>query len=192
MTKNSVYGEILYMGLVTEKGRVYSELWKYNYRKALKIQVALWQRILRRMMDNKYTEEDVQLLKDFIELCKNRKEIGEYYRPQINSFSEIEQLINSGIEQSHNSKEDIVILNFMNDLVLELVELLKPKIFVNRNQVHLVIRALHNLPKYFLQNPQTDIYGLKNVATDFQNVIEYSFGNMDQSMKNRYIKYKIT
>jgi hypothetical protein len=65
LRKINIYGEILYVGLVAEKGRVFSELWKYNYRKTLKLHVGLWQRILNRMTDNDYTKEDEQLLMDF-------------------------------------------------------------------------------------------------------------------------------
>lgn len=192
MKKNNIYGEILYIGLVAEKGRVFSEMWKFNYRKTLKIHVAIWQRILMRMSDTAYTKEDEQLLRDFIELCKNRKDIGRCYNTLIESFSEIEQKINTRIENVQNTKEDTVIINLMNELILELTELLKPKLIVDRKKIHLTIRVLHNLPRFFLQNPQTYIYRLKNVASNFHDVIEYSFGNMNQEMKNRYIKYKNT
>ncbi|MBP1903782.1 hypothetical protein J2Z32_000394 [Paenibacillus turicensis] len=192
MRKNNIYGEILYIGLVAEKGRVFNEIWKYNYRKTLKLHVSMWQKILMRMCDTAYNNEDEQLLREFFELCKKRKDIGKYYNTLIESFSEIEQIITTCTENVDNTHEETVIISLMNDLFLELTELLKPKLIVDRKKIHLVIRVLHNLPRFFLQNPQTYIYGLKNVASSFYDVIEYSFGNMDQDMKDRYFKYKIT
>jgi len=190
MSKNNFYAEILYVGLVAEKGRAFSELKKFNYRKSLRLHVALWKRILIRMQEIEYTDEDEQLFKHIIEFCKSRKEIGKYYLPKINLISENEQQIKSEIEKTSNNEEDLVILNFMNDLMSELVELLKPKIFINRKAVYFTIRALHNLPRFFLNNPCTYIFELQNVFASFQEVIEYSFGNMDLEMKNRYLKYK--
>ncbi|MFD0589135.1 hypothetical protein ACFQZE_14125 [Paenibacillus sp. GCM10027627] len=192
MKKNNVYAEILYIGFVAEKGRAYSEIWKFNYRKTLKIHVAMWQRILMRMSDTAYTKDDEQLLRDFSELCKKRKNIGKWYDTRFDSFLEIEQQINTYIKNVHNTKEGIVIISLMNDLVLELTQLLKPKLLVDRNKIHLTIRALHNLPRFFLQNPQTYVYELKSVALNFHDVIEYSFGNMNHEMKDRYVKYKNT
>lgn len=188
MNKNNIYGELLYIGLVAEKGRVFHGIWKLNYRKTLRMHVAILQRIVIRMSDSRYTNEDEQLLREFIELCEKRKDLGEYYTTLIESFSKIESHIPHLTENVDHTQEDTVIINLINDLLLELTELLKPKLIINRKKVHLVIRVLHNLPRFFLKNPQTYIYGLKNVALKFHEAIEYSFGNMNQGMKNRYIK----
>lgn len=41
--------------------------------------VAILQRIVIRMSNSRYTNEDEQLLREFIELCEKRKDLGEYY-----------------------------------------------------------------------------------------------------------------
>jgi hypothetical protein len=74
--KNNIYAEILYRGFVCEKGRVYSWLCKYSYRNILELQVGLWKKILSRMADNTYTKEDLDLLKYFIKLCRDKEGIG--------------------------------------------------------------------------------------------------------------------
>ncbi len=190
MKKSHLYGEILYIGLVAEKGRVFGQLWRSSYRKTLRIHIALWQKIIKRMIVSDYREEDEQLVMEFIELCKKRNEIGKYYKTLIDSFSELEQKVLICAEKVPHSQEEKVIINFMNDLVIELTELLKPRMLGNRNKIYLTIRALHNLPRIFLSNSQAHIYGLNNVASTFHDVIEFSFSNMDQEMQNRFIKYK--
>lgn len=77
MTKNSIYGEILYVGFVAEKGRVFSQIRSYSYRKA--IREHFWQRMIWRMMDCSYTEEDEQLMDDFIGLCQTQKSFENIY-----------------------------------------------------------------------------------------------------------------
>lgn len=189
--KNNIYAQILYRGFVCEKGRVYSQLWKYSYRSILELQVDLWKKILSRMADNTYTDEDSDLLKYFIKLCRDKKEIGEFYNIQADFLSEIEKSIDSSMKKVGNCNEGIIIINFMNDLVTELADLLKHKLFVDRKRIHLIIRTLHNLPRYFLDNSKTFIHDLKDMAIDFRSAIDYSFGNMDQEMKARYEKYNI-
>ncbi|MDN4066266.1 hypothetical protein QYF50_00055 [Paenibacillus vini] len=188
MTKNTIYGEILYVGFIAEKGRVFNQIRKHSYRKLLKKHVDLWQRVILRMMDSAYTEEDEQLIYDFIDFCQTHKEIGKFYCPPSKSLAEIKQRIHLGMSQSDNNKEDMIILSFMNELVLELIALLKPKIMINRDKVHLTIRALHNLPKFFLLGSETFIYQISNVGVNFQDTIVYSIGNMDESMKKKYVK----
>ncbi|WP_110931550.1 hypothetical protein [Paenibacillus bouchesdurhonensis] len=188
MTKNTIYGEILYVGFVAEKGRVFSRIGKYSYRRILRKHAFFWQSVIWRMIDGAYTEEDEQLIDDFIDLCQTQKEIGKFYCPQSKSFAEIKQRIQLGMRQADNNKEDIIILSFMNELVLELIALLKPKIMINRDKVHLTIRALHNLPKYFLHGSETFIYQISNAGANFQDTIAYSISNMDESMKKRYIQ----
>lgn len=190
--KNNIYAQILYRGFVCEKGRVYSRLWKYSYRSILELQVDLWKKILSRMADNTYTKEDSDLLKYFIKLCGDKKEIGEFYNIHADFLSEIEKSIDSSIGKVSNCNEEIIIINFMNDLVTELADLLKHKLFVDKKRVHLIIRTLHNLPRYFLDNSKTFIHDLKDMAIDFRSAIDYSFGNMNQEMKARYEKYNIS
>ena len=96
------------------------------------------------------------------------------------------------MEKVGNYNEGIIIINFMNDLVTELADLLKHKLFVDKKRVHLIIRTLHNLPRYFLDNSKTFIHDLKDMAIDFRSAIDYSFGNMNQEMKARYEKYNIS
>ena len=190
--KNNIYAQILYRGFVCEKGRVYSRLWKYSYRSILELQVDLWKKVLSRMADNTYTKEDSDLLKHFIKLCEDKKEIGEFYNIHADFLSEIEKSIDSSIGKVSNCNEEIIIINFMNDLVTELADLLKHKLFVDKKGVHLIIRTLHNLPRYFLDNSKTFIHDLKDMAIDFRSAIDYSFGNMNQEMKARYEKYNIS
>lgn len=146
------------------------------------------------MIDNTYTEEDADLLKYFIELCRDKREIGKYYNVKTDflcEISEIEKSIDSGMNGVDNCNEGMIIINFMNDLVTELAVLLKHKLFVDKKRIHLIIRTLHNLPRYFLDNSKTFIHDLKGMSIDFCSAIEYSFGNMDQEMKARYEKYNI-
>ncbi|TYQ13257.1 UNVERIFIED_CONTAM: hypothetical protein Cloal_4323 [Acetivibrio alkalicellulosi] len=155
------------------------------------MQVDLWKKILSRMEDNKYTEKDSDLIKYFIKLCKDKKEIGCFYNIHDDFLFKFEKSIGTNIDISSNCVEGSIIINFMNDLVTELADLLKHKLFVDRKRIHLIIRTLHNLPRYFLDNPKTLVHDLKHMGIDFRSAIDYSFGNMDQEMKVRYEKYNI-
>ena len=90
--KNNIYAQILYRGFVCEKGRVYSRLWKYSYRSILELQVDLWKKVLSRMADNTYTKEDSDLLKHFIKLCEDKKEIGEFYNIQADFYLKLKKV----------------------------------------------------------------------------------------------------
>jgi len=138
-------------------------------------------------------EEEHRLFQDFIRLCGSNGEIGKHYPLQPDSLALIERLSSahsgSGIEQAASTRESMVILELMDELVAELRKLLKARLFVKWYQIHVVLRALHNLPRYFLHPTATGLFGIKNASVDFRHAIDYAMDNMDQSMRSRYKKY---
>lgn len=80
MEKYSLFGELLYIGFVCEKGRCTSGgLWKWGYKKILNKHVMLLKQMIQCILINEVTYNDAFVLKKFVELIKNENGIGRYY-----------------------------------------------------------------------------------------------------------------
>lgn len=190
MRKNSLYAQILYSGFSYEKCKINTQLWRYSYKKTLKKQIDLWQKILSRMEINPFTDDDKAVLNYFDQLCGKNIKIARNYSIQINLLHKINNKTFYDIQTEINSKKDIIIINLMKELMKELMELVNHKIFINSNRAYLVIKSLYNLPKYFIYNSKTFEDTSTKTELDFYKVINDSFSNMDSKMKKRYERYR--
>ncbi len=176
----------MYIGFVAEKGRVYSQIHKYSYRKMLKIQVEHWNRMIVRMKESKWSDEDENAIRDFINFLINEEKIGKFYNVESAKKTDYKKRVDSMYKINIHEKQEKIIINFMECLVKELIELLKPRFMVGKNQIHITIRALHNLPKYFLYGSKTFVH-LNETVADFHDIIMDAIHNMDESTKLRYL-----
>ncbi|MDP4177406.1 MAG: hypothetical protein Q8900_03590 [Bacillota bacterium] len=190
MRKNSLYAQILYSGFSYEKCRINTQLRKNSYKKTLKIQIDLWQKILGRMEINPFTDGDKDVLNYFDELCREDIKIARNYSVQINLLHKINNNTFYDMQTEINSKKDIIIISLMKELMKELMKLVNHKLFINSNKAYLLIKSLYNLPKYFIYNSKTFEDASTKMELDFHKVINDSFDSMNSKMKKKYERYR--
>ncbi|CAH1199313.1 hypothetical protein PAECIP111893_01308 [Paenibacillus plantiphilus] len=186
---------ILYNGFVLEKGRVYSQVWKYGYRNFILREAELWKNTISRMKDVSFSEADKNILNQYIELCEMTKEAKQYYQTSFDLIVKLKEEAYIDVLQNSKNSEDETIVDLMEELTSELLNILKIKrVFisnVHKNLIHDIIRSLHNLPRYFFEQNDTASRELILSASriDFHDALEFSSMNMGKEMKNRYSKY---
>jgi hypothetical protein len=75
MTKTELFAELLYVGFLSKKGKVYSNLQIIKMKKALLFEIELWLKLCDRIQINNFEEEDKQLITKFISLCDKYPQI---------------------------------------------------------------------------------------------------------------------
>lgn len=189
MEKYSLFGELLYLGFVCEKGRCQRlNFLNFKYRKVLKKHISLLQMILKCILKPELTKEDSKTLSLFIKSIKNDKELSRYYpfnNENILFIVEEKYEIIDSIDRNKNN-ENVNIL--MDLLITEIIELLCKNIFVNNNKIIMLIRAAHNLPRVYLGRNLNTLCELNLPQIDPSDAIDFAFLNMDEKTKDKYKK----
>lgn len=172
-----IIGELLYIGIVAEKGRCYGVRWKRGYKKVLKKHIwglAELQTCLQS------SNSDVMLqINNFVKLCNSNKEIGKLYFFSNKEYKEL------------NIRRDDKNFNMTNKLMDALfvdlkIELNRP--FIHKKKVYDLLCALHNLPRVYLGENKKTLCELKQQAICEEDAIKYSFQNMNDAMRDKYQK----
>ena len=71
-------GELLYIGIVAEKGRCYGMRWKKNYKKNLKTHIRALNK-LQIVLKSNDINEIKNCVNDFINMCKKNSNFGKFY-----------------------------------------------------------------------------------------------------------------
>ncbi|MDQ2088217.1 hypothetical protein RBH29_17475 [Herbivorax sp. ANBcel31] len=190
MEKYSVFGELLYIGFVCEKGRCKSSgLWKWGYKKILYKHIVLLKHMIQCILVNKVTENDSYVLKKIVLLIQKEKHIGRYYPIKEEILTKLHEC-NYSIINSVDLGVSIKNINLlMSDIINEILELLDRGVFVDKKKITMLIRALHNLPRVYLKKNLQTICDLNQPSIEYKDAIQYAFSNMDENTKQKYKKY---
>ena len=173
MNIQDVIGELLYIGIVAEKGRCYGKRWRFGYKRILYKHVTALNELQKCLL---LTDEKAvnAVIRNFIEVCKENSEIGKFYNFSIKEIDELHIGINS-----------IVVNRLMDQLFLDLMTEIR-KTYIRNREVYDLLCALHNLPRVYLGKDKETLCGLKQEAISEQDAIEYAFDNMSTDMKKKY------
>ena len=173
MNIQNVIGELLYIGLVAEKGRCYGRRWRFGYKRIIYKHVAALNELQKYLL---LTDEKAvyAAIENFISVCKENSEIGKFYDFSNKEICDLQVGINS-----------IVVNRLMDQLFLDLMIEIK-KTYIQNRKVYDLLCALHNLPRVYLGKDKETLCGLKQEAISEQDAIEYAFDNMSIDMKKKY------
>lgn len=173
MNIQDVVGELLYIGIVAEKGRCYVRKWKFGYKKTLYMHItALYD--LQKCLSLTDERAVSTVIEKFVAVCKENYEIGKFY----NFSGKITGELHVGINY-------IAVNHLMDQLFLDLITEMK-KIGTRKRKVYGLLCVLHNLPGVYLGKDKETLCGLMQEAVSEQDAIEYAFENMSVDMQKRY------
>lgn len=168
-----IIGELLYIGIVAEKGRCYGTRWKIGYKKILKKHIIALNELQQclQLMD---IEKSCIKINEFILICEKNAEIGKFYK-----FS------NKKLNNVESGKNYINVNRLINIIFNELLVEVK-KTFINKRKVYDLLCALHNLPRVYLGKDKETLCKLEQESISEQEAIEYLFENMNTDMRKKY------
>ncbi len=173
MNIHDVIGELLYIGIVAERGRCYGKCWKFGYKKTLRRHVIELNK-LQKCLQSDDKEFVKAVIEEFISVCNDNPEIGKFYNFQTNQ-----------VDKLYVGKGNIIIDRFIKELFLELTtEINRPIIF--KKKVYYILCALHNLPRIYLGKDKATLCNLNQEGILERDAIRYSLENMTVDMKKKY------
>lgn len=174
MNIQNVIGELLYIGIVAEKGRCYGTRWKFGYKKILRRHIVALNELQRclQLLDEKDAQNTI---KQFIVFCDENYEIGKFYN-----------FCNRQINEMNVGKNYKEVNQLINAMFLDLLtEIKKP--YIKKRKVYDLLCALHNLPRVYLGKDKETLCELKQENISEQEAIEYAIANMSSDMRNEYL-----
>lgn len=190
MEKYSLFGELLYLGFVCEKGRCKSSgFWKLGYKRILHKHIVLLSKLIQCILVSEVSDNDALILKKFIESIQTEKDIIKYYPINEDTMKKLQDSNYSIITSIDSDRCNNNINLLMNDITTEILELLDHKFFLNKKRIAMLIRAIHNLPRVYLGKGLHTLCNIEQPAIDYKAALEYSFNNMDEDTRQRYRKY---
>lgn len=176
MNIQNVIGELLYIGIVAEKGRCYEAIWKFGYKKTVRRHIIALNELQKCLLINDKQLVNAEIEK-FIAMCDENYEIGKFYHFSCKEIGELRFGINS-----------IVVNQLMAQLFLDLMKEIK-KTFIQKRKVYDLLCALHNLPRVYLGKDKETLCKLMQDAISEQDAIKYAFDNMSLDMKKKYQEF---
>lgn len=181
MEKNEVLGEILYVGLVFEKGRCKnSGIWKMSYVKSLKKHIRLL-KVITECMKKPFREmEDNICLHKVCSEILNDTTLRKHY-----PFWNVENIMcseRSLITNCQNENIHMEIVCFLDRLLEDIILELNKGIRKNKEKINRIIFSAHNLPRVYLNEEATSLCLLKQEGISPQEAFAYSKLSMDDSM----------
>lgn len=163
-------GELLYIGIVAEKGRCYGVRWNTSYRNILRIHLIELRKICLLLYDASNIES---VLNNFAVVCENEDEIGKFY--SVSNWKYVEKW--DDIEVFHP-----IILQLMSILLDEVIEEVN-KMFVNKKKVYILLNCLHNLPRVYFDEKEETLCNLKCLPISEEEALSYVFQNANDDVK---------
>ena len=190
MEKYSLFGELLYLGFVCEKGRCKSSgFWKFGYKRILHKHIILLRQLIQCILVSEISDNDALILKKFIESIRTEKDIIKHFPLNGETIRKLQDSNYSIITSIDSDRCNNNINLLMNDITTEIIELLDHKFFLNKKRIAMLIRAIHNLPRVYLGKGLHTLCNIEQPAIDYKAALEYSFNNMDEDTRQRYRKY---
>lgn len=173
MNIQNVIGELLYIGIIAEKGRCYGTRWKFGYKRTLRRHIIALNE-LQKCLQSHDEKVVYTVIEKFVEVCNENHEIGKFY-----NFS------NKQIGEIYLGKSNKIVNQLINEIFLGLLtEIKKP--CIRKRKVYDLLCVLHNLPRVYLGKDKETLCELKQEAISEQEAIEYAFDNMSSDMKKKY------
>lgn len=189
MEKYTTLSELLYVGLVFEKGRCKSSgVWKMSYRKSLLNHIELLYKIAICMISDSTLEEINSLLQDILTQIKKNSILRLHYPITAHSISiwEKDEWIITYVEKRNDC---IGVYNLMVYLLEDLLTELKKTFRKDKKRVSMIITSLHNLPRVSLDASYETLCNLKMDGVSPGEVLEYANLSMDSDAKIRYQQF---
>lgn len=178
MYMQDVIGELLYIGIVAEKGRCYGTHWKYGYKKTLFNHVVELYKLEQCLSSPNL--DAISSINSFIKFCESNPEIGKFYNFSYCSIVKLE------IREENDSFDKV------NKLIKELfVDLIKEmnRMFIRKKEIYDFLSSLHNLLRIYLGFDKDTLCDLRQPAISEEDAVKYAFQNMNEMMKIKYQKY---
>lgn len=176
MELQDIIGELLYIGIVAEKGRCYGIRWRFGYKKILRRHLMALNELQKCLQSIDVNVAYIKI-KEFVLICKKNYEIGKFYNFTNKQVDEID------IGKSYKNVNQLINKLFF-DLMLEI-----NKPYIHKRRVYDLLCALHNLPRVYLGRSKETLCDLKQETIQEQEAIEYAFKNMNFTMKRKYQDY---
>ena len=155
---NNIYNfaELLYLISNFEKGRVKSSgIWGRKYVNSFKKSLDIMSLLLNLMSrTRKITQDDIHILKHFMQ-----KNDGVIFNCDYKESS----LVFDNNDLDYTSKEYRNVINMMNEIIFEINNLLCTRPTNYKLKISYLLRALHNLPRVFL-NPNYSKISISPIA----------------------------
>lgn len=188
MEKNSVFGELLYIGLVFEKGRFKSRgLWKIKYIKNMKKHLKLLLKLAECIKEEFRLEEDNNILKIICDKIKCDNELKKYY-PFAFTFNELD-LNDMMITSCKSENKHIEIINLIIKLLQDGLAELNMGLKKDKKKIGEIIFSLHNLPRVYLNKEGNTLCLLQQEGITVNEALEYSKLSMGEEMRLKYRQY---
>ena len=185
MEKNAVFGELLYVGLVFEKGRYRSSgIWKYTYSKSFKKNISLLREIAKCMQKEFEKEEDnIFMRKIYSEIkCDNILKDAYPFNIDINNVNMKTCIITDCNNENKYIKIIILIIKLLEDILFELDKGIKK----DKEKIGRLLFSLHNLPRVYLKKEANTLCSLRQESITVDNALEYSRMSMNKEMLSNY------
>lgn len=186
MDKILVFGELLYIGLVAEKGRCKSKgIWNLGYGTSLYNHMIMLFKLCTSIQKEGISNEDLMVLNEFIKFLETKTEFKEFYPIKPSILREI-IVRDFKVFESSNGRSNASINILMFSIIKDILNLLSKGIFVDKRKVSMLLRASHNLPRYYLGENNKTLCELSLPSIEYEDAIEYTFQNMDDEARQKY------
>lgn len=115
MNWQNIIAELLYIGIVAEKGRCYGVRWKYGYKKTLRKHIKALN-LLQVSLQSDNIEKKKDALNSFINICNKNPKFGKFYNYAFQTLNDLQ------IEETnlvHHLKTDKLLDTLFHDVLTE-------------------------------------------------------------------------
>ena len=188
MEKNSVLGELLYIGFVFEKGRCKpSGIWKRSYTRSLKWHMELLKQATECMQKTFQLKCDNDFLKKMCHEIQMDAVLKKHYpfRDVIHETGTCEAIIT----YCQDEKRHIEIINLMLRLLADILAELDRGFRKDKEKICNMLFALHNLPRVYLSKEADTLCLLGMHGITPEDAFAYSKLSMDEDMLSSYREF---
>lgn len=187
MEKNAVFGELLYIGLVFEKGRCRSSgIWKRSYSKSLKNHIGLLREIVKCMQSEFDIEKDNYFLINICSKIQCDNVLKRVY--PFNASIDLNKR-NYLITVCNSNNEHVKIIELMIKLLENMLFELDKGFRKDKEKIHRLVFASHNLPRVYLSKGEYTLCMLGQEGINVETALEYSKMSMSEGMIAYYKSY---
>ena len=181
MEKNAVFGELLYVGLVFEKGRCRSSgIWKRSYSKSLKKHIGLLREIAKCMQKEFDIENDNYLLRKVYNEIQCDDILKKFYPFNV-AIDEVSKK-NYLITVCNNNNKHMKIIELMIKLFENILFELDKGFKKDKDKISRLVFALHNLPRVYLSKEECTLCMLGQDGINLDMALEYSKMSMNEEV----------
>ena len=188
MEKNTILGELLYIGFVFEKGRCKpSGIWKRSYTRSLNWHIELLKEATECMQKRFQIEDDNIFLKKMCHEIQVDTILKNYYpfKNVLNKMDTSEAIITYCQDEIQHIEIINLMLRLLEDILTELGRGLRK----DKEKICKMLFALHNLPRVYLSKEADTLCLLGESGITPEDAFVYSKLSMDKDMLSSYRHY---